>query len=123
MTVCNHNRIKCSNLLTKLENCSTTTNSTNTNTTDTACNILAFLSNMACTLPEGKEARKKRSAERNAGKAFCDTCSVPSYLDTEYKFLEKYMTLSKEDRVGIGHSFTDLIQECTFRGRDCLHNR
>ena len=80
---------------------------------------------MTCTqnAGDGQNGRKKRSLERNAEKAFCDTCSVPSYLDTEYAFLEKYMALSKEDRVAIGHNFTDLIKECTFRGRDCLDSR
>ena len=29
---------------------------------------------------------------------FCYTCSVPSYLDTEYDFVQVYMSLEEEQR-------------------------
>ena len=56
-------------------------------------------------------------------KGFCSTCEVPKSLGDEFNFLGTYMSLPMEERSKIGHMFKDLIKECTFRGRDCLHNR
>ena len=54
---------------------------------------------------------------------FCNTCSVPTYLDTEYNFLQMYMSLEEEQRFRIGHNFSGLLKSCTFRGRDCNDER
>ena len=120
ITLCNHNRIKCSNLANRIKNC--------TADEEAVCSKLISLNDIAC--KEIKEAnsttkkRKKRAAlTTNDEKGFCDTCSMPNSLKTDFEFLEKYMSIRKKERITIGHGFSDMVKECTFRGRDCLEER
>ena len=48
---------------------------------------------------------------------------MPNSLKTDFEFLEKYMSIRKKERITIGHGFSDMVKECTFRGRDCLEER
>ena len=40
-------------------------------------------------------------------------------VQKEMEFLTKYMTLKFDIREKIGHSFTDFIEDCTYRGTSC----
>ena len=96
---------------------------------------LQFLKSYGCTSDIKEDApmagRKKRqilnvrpsqdTAEEEEGN--CKTCSVPTYLDTEYTFLQVFMSLEEEERFLIGHNFSGLVKACTFRGRDCTEKR
>ena len=78
--------------------------------------------------PSGLKKRRKRQVIKQptgGGQdgGFCDSCSVPEILDTEYRFLQVYMSLEEGDRSEIGHSFSGLVKSCTFRGRDCKDER
>ena len=57
------------------------------------------------------------------GPGFCEDCSVPAFLDTEYIFLQYFMSLEEEQRFKIGHNFSGLVKSCTFRGRDCNNEK
>ena len=75
-----------------------------------------------------RNKRRKRFARNDTTdeddeKGFCEDCSVPSYLETEYQFLKVYMTIDEEERFAIGHQFEDMVKECTFRGRDCTQEK
>ena len=48
---------------------------------------------------------------------------TPVYLESEYTFLAKFMTLNETMRRSIGHQFDSFIKSCTFRGKDCLNAR
>ena len=52
-----------------------------------------------------------------------DMGDIPESREIESKFLNKYMTLPRSLRFKIGHQFDQMIQMCTFRGRDCLNSR
>ena len=102
---------------------------------------LNILNGLACDElsagPDSEEAPQKRTRRQvmnqtqegdpsqvpgpNGG--FCETCSVPELLDTEYQFLQLYMYLEEKERFKIGHNFSDLVKSCTFRGRDCKEER
>ena len=68
-----------------------------------------------------RQKREETLVEMDIG--FCQDCSVPSFLETEYMFLQLYMSISEEERILIGHSFVDMVKDCTFRGRDCNQER
>jgi hypothetical protein len=44
----------------------------------------------------------------------------PETARVENEFLRKFMSLDTAQRILIGHNFTDFVQSCTFRGRDCI---
>ena len=102
---------------------------------------LTILNGLACEelsagpdAEEGPEKRTRRQVmsqtqgeEPTQGQGpnggFCESCSVPALLDTEYQFLQVYMSLEEKERFKIGHNFSDLVKSCTFRGRDCKEER
>ena len=51
-----------------------------------------------------------------------DLGAQPESQKKANQFLSKYMTLDYPQRQYIGHNFSDMIQACTFRGRDCLES-
>ena len=132
ITICNQNQIKCSNLAARLGNC--------TDVQDERCIKLNFLNEIACiennddiyadteqenvkemNFSSKRQKREETLVETDIG--FCQDCSVPSFLETEYMFLQLYMSISEEERILIGHSFVDMVKDCTFRGRDCKQER
>ena len=52
---------------------------------------------------------------------FWDNQPPPEDVEKEWSFVQEYMSLDEEIRKMIGHSFTDLIKSCLFRGVDCLN--
>ena len=68
--------------------------------------------------------RKKRESGPSDPNMMGDPSgATPSYLESEYKFLASFMSLSENERRSIGHDFDSLIKSCTFRGKDCLNIR
>ena len=121
VTICNLNRISCSELkktyeewdvekdnetFTKLQEIVKLSRCPNINEPETAT-ILDVTT------------RRKRSIEA-LQEGLGDT---PDFLTTEYKFLEYYMSLNESIRLMIGHQFSDFIMACTFSGSDCLNIR
>ena len=141
MTICNSNRISCSQLkktyeewefdkdrdtfdkLAAIKNLSgcpninePTTTTTSTSTTTTTTTITTTSTSTSTTnLP----SRKKRSID-NIQEGLGDT---PTFLKSEYEFLDVYMGLNESVRHMIGHQFSDFIKLCTFLGSNCLNIR
>ena len=141
VTICNSNRISCSQLkktyeewefdkdidtfyklaaIKDLSGCpninepTTTTTSTSTTTTTTTITTTST-STSTTNLP----SRKKRSID-NIQEGLGDT---PTFLKSEYEFLDIYMGLNESVRHMIGHQFSDFIKLCTFLGSNCLNIR
>ena len=138
VTICNSNRISCSQLkktyeewefdkdrdtfykLAAIKNLSgcpnineptTTTTSTSTTLTTTTTSTSTSTTNLL--------SRKKRSID-NIQEGLGDT---PTFLKSEYEFLDIYMGLNESVRHMIGHQFSDFIKLCTFLGSNCLNIR
>ena len=113
VTICNQNRINCAQLSEELEE----------KVDNESAAILNWLRTNACKksllpwLGNGKPSAPKPS---NASGTFGDTSD---YLLSEYSFLRYYMSLNRTIRTLIGHQFSSFIKFCTFRGKNCLHNR
>ena len=119
MTICNLNRVSCSQLKKTYEEWDLE------NDRDTFDKLLVFKTLSKC--PDINEpiaataagSRKRRSIaalQKELGE-------TPDFLKTEYKFLDCYMGLNESIRLKIGHQFSDFIKKCTFSGSDCLNIR
>ena len=123
VTICNLNRISCSQLKKTYEEWDVEKD----NETFTKLHVIKTLSECpnitepatASTFATTPEGRKKRGIEA-LQEGLGDT---PDFLKTEYKFLEYYMGLNESIRLMIGHQFSDFIMACTFSGSDCLNIR
>ena len=123
MTICNLNRISCSQLKKTYEEWDVEKD----NETFTRLHVIKTLSKCPditepatdSTFATMSKGRRKRSIEA-LQEGLGDT---PDFLKTEYKFLEAYMGLNESIRLMIGHQFSDLIMACTFSGSDCLNIR
>ena len=127
MTICNSNRVSCSQLKATYEDWDVE------NDRDTFDKLTALKTLSKCpdineptadtttTAPTATAAgsRKRRSIAA-LQKGLGDT---PDFLKTEYKFLHAYMGLNESIRLKIGHQFNDFIKKCTFSGSDCLNIR
>ena len=45
----------------------------------------------------------------------------PESIQKEWEFIDEYMSLSRELRKDIGHSFQDFVKSCIFRGKNCTN--
>ena len=147
VTICNSNRISCSQLkktyeewevdkdrdtfyklaaIKDLSGCpninepTTTTTSTSTTTTTTTITTTSTTTTTSTsTSTTNLPSRKKRSID-NIQEGLGDT---PTFLKSEYEFLDIYMGLNESVRHMIGHQFSDFIKLCTFLGSNCLNIR
>ena len=116
ITICNQNRVDCNELSELVTKC--TTNSS-------ACGgsaqleLLEEMQEDAC--PSGppssmatSNGRRKRQVGPGDGNKSAD-------FEAEAEFLNQYMSLNLANRMKIGHTFTDMIKECSFSGIDCLN--
>lgn len=123
MTICNSNRVSCSQLKKTYEELDAENDTSITfrilsNITKLSlCNNDNELSQQVQAGSAG--ARRKRSVLA-LQKGLGDT---PDFLKTEYKFLALYMGLDESVRLKIGHQFSDFVKKCTFSGSDCLNIR
>ena len=122
MTICNLNRVSCSQLKKTYEKWDVE------NDRDTFDILSAIKTLSSCpninepiTANTPADSRRKRSIDAFQ-KGLGDTAD-PDFLKTEYKFLDSYMTLNESVRLLIGHQFRDFIKKCTFSGSDCLNIR
>ena len=127
MTICNSNRVSCSQLKETYEDWDVE------NDRDTFDKLSALKTLSKCpdiseptadtitTAPTATaEGSRKRRSIAALQKGLGDT---PDFLKTEYKFLHAYMGLNESIRLKIGHQFSDFIKKCTFSGSDCLNIR
>ena len=122
MTICNSNRVSCSQLKETYEGWDVE----NDRDTFDKLSVLKTLSKCpdineptADTTTTAAGSRKRRSIaalQKGLGE-------TPDFLKTEYKFLDYYMGLNKSIRLKIGHQFSYFIKKCTFSGSDCLNIR
>ena len=101
------------------------------NQTENPYKALKFLDDYGCKVEEKEDMmtnRQKRQIinvrpsedEGEDEDGNCKTCSVPTYLDTEYTFLQVFMSLEETERFLIGHNFTGLVKSCTFSAKNPL---
>ena len=122
MTICNSNRVSCSQLKKTYEEWDVE------NDLDTFDKLSVIKTLSKCpdineptteTTPAAAGSRRKRSIYA-LDKGLGDT---PDFLKTELKFLDSYMGLNESMRLLIGHQFHDFIKKCTYSGSDCLNIR
>ena len=123
MTICNLNRVSCSQLKKTyeewdFENDRDTFDKLSVFKTLSKCpDINEPIAETTTTAPTATAAgsRKRRSIaalQKRLGE-------TPDFLKTEYY----YMGLNESIRLKIGHQFSDFIKKCTFSGSDCLNIR
>ena len=122
VTFCNQNRVNCDLVASKLAEIDQVAD----NQTFT---ILQWIWDNGCT--GTVSGRSKRQAPgpgpgpgpAPGGDSMGPPGETPVYLESEYTFLAKFMTLNETIRRSIGHQFESFIKSCTFRGKDCLNTR
>ena len=57
--------------------------------------------------------------ENNARASITKGNSVPASIDKENIFLFFYMNTAEKTRLSIGHQLSDMVANCTFKGKDC----
>ena len=123
MTICNSNRVSCSQLKEIYEEWDVE-NDRDTFDKLSALKTLSKCSDIneptADTTTTTTPTERKRRSIAALQKGLGDT---PDFLKTEYKFLHAYMGLNESIRLKIGHQFSDVIKKCTFSGSDCLNIR
>ena len=120
MTICNLNRVSCSQLKKTYEEWDVE------NDRDTFDILSAIKTLSSCpnineptteTTPAGSRSKRSiYSLEKVLG-------AIPDVLKTELEFIDFYMTLNESVRLSIGHQFSNFIKKCTFSGSDCLNIR
>ena len=127
VTFCNQNRVNCDRVTSKL-------GEIDQDSDNETFTLLQWIQTNACTesVRPGPQSRRKRQAPGGGpgpgpgpgqGDNMGPPGETPVYLESEYTFLAKFMTLNETMRRSIGHQFDSFIKSCTFRGKDCLNAR
>ena len=119
MTFCNHNRIKCGRLDHERKKAGQNSSAKETK------KLFDELWTLACveTSPPHPSRKKRETGPSDSNMMGAPTGDTPSYLESEYDFLDPFMSLTETERRSIGHDFDSFIKSCTFRGKDCLNIR